>query len=128
ACTTFCPPTCVPVSAAFVSPSLSSSHRYSDLRHLLSFPTRRSSDLHLILRLPTRHRFDDPQVCRISTPGVDVVHLSGMDVPTARSEEHTSELQSRFDLVCRLLLEKKKTSPSALPGALSCTKHAPPQL
>src|SRR5699024_11457840 len=27
---------------------------------------------------------------------------------TARSEEHTSELQSRFDLVCRLLLAKKK--------------------
>src|SRR5699024_11426053 len=27
-----------------------------------------------------------------------------------RSEEHTSELQSRFDLVCRLLLEKKKTN------------------
>src|SRR5699024_12740963 len=29
-------------------------------------------------------------------------------IPSARSEEHTSELQSRFDLVCRLLLEKKK--------------------
>src|SRR5207249_8764186 len=29
---------------------------------------------------------------------------------TPRSEEHTSELQSRFDLVCRLLLEKKKKS------------------
>src|SRR5438105_12722186 len=28
--------------------------------------------------------------------------------PTRRSEEHTSELQSRVDLVCRLLLEKKK--------------------
>src|SRR5206468_7023249 len=28
-----------------------------------------------------------------------------------RSEEHTSELQSRSDLVCRLLLEKKKTQP-----------------
>src|SRR6266704_6277463 len=28
-----------------------------------------------------------------------------------RSEEHTSELQSRFDLVCRLLLEKKKRRP-----------------
>src|SRR5438067_3814443 len=28
-----------------------------------------------------------------------------------RSEEHTSELQSRFDLVCRLLLEKKNTTP-----------------
>src|SRR5699024_11515443 len=27
-----------------------------------------------------------------------------------RSEEHTSELQSRFDLVCRLLLEKKKAA------------------
>src|SRR2546429_9509830 len=29
--------------------------------------------------------------------------------PTPRSEEHTSELQSRLHLVCRLLLEKKKT-------------------
>src|SRR5699024_11616053 len=29
-------------------------------------------------------------------------------VNVSRSEEHTSELQSRFDLVCRLLLEKKK--------------------
>src|SRR5438067_10315241 len=29
-------------------------------------------------------------------------------VVALRSEEHTSELQSRFDLVCRLLLEKKK--------------------
>src|SRR5437868_10082321 len=29
-------------------------------------------------------------------------------IPPTRSEEHTSELQSRFDLVCRLLLEKKK--------------------
>src|SRR5438067_10180949 len=35
------------------------------------------------------------------------VEISGW--PEAdRSEEHTSELQSRFDLVCRLLLEKKK--------------------
>src|SRR5699024_12051304 len=29
---------------------------------------------------------------------------------TTRSEEHTSELQSRFDLVCRLLLEKKNNN------------------
>src|SRR5699024_12046835 len=29
---------------------------------------------------------------------------------SSRSEEHTSELQSRFDLVCRLLLEKKNTN------------------
>src|SRR5699024_11720095 len=33
-----------------------------------------------------------------------------------RSEEHTSELQSRFDLVCRLLLEKKKTKRSECPS------------
>src|SRR6266536_3606748 len=33
--------------------------------------------------------------------------------PKARSEEHTSELQSRVDLVCRLLLEKKKKPPSS---------------
>src|SRR5438067_3699199 len=31
-----------------------------------------------------------------------------LSVIVERSEEHTSELQSRFDLVCRLLLEKKK--------------------
>src|SRR2546421_7917956 len=30
-----------------------------------------------------------------------------------RSEEHTSELQSRSDLVCRLLLEKKKSQPTS---------------
>src|SRR5207249_5469099 len=35
-----------------------------------------------------------------------------------RSEEHTSELQSRFDLVCRLLLEKKK---STLFHSIVCT-------
>src|SRR5437868_11774141 len=33
----------------------------------------------------------------------------GLRIGTGRSEEHTSELQSRFDLVCRLLLEKKKS-------------------
>src|SRR3989442_16032886 len=34
----------------------------------------------------------------------------------SRSEEHTSELQSRPHLVCRLLLEKKKRASSALPA------------
>src|SRR5438067_9134153 len=34
-----------------------------------------------------------------------------MHLDANRSEEHTSELQSRFDLVCRLLLEKKKRYP-----------------
>src|SRR5256885_9382174 len=38
--------------------------------------------------------------------------LRGLDFtkPTARSEEHTSELQSPCNLVCRLLLEKKKNT------------------
>src|SRR5690349_23703367 len=35
-------------------------------------------------------------------------HLPGVKIAVMRSEEHTSELQSRRDLVCRLLLEKKK--------------------
>src|SRR2546426_6584189 len=43
-----------------------------------------------------------------------VVALRGLEAPIAlprvRSEEHTSELQSPCNLVCRLLLEKKKTS------------------
>src|SRR5260370_27832528 len=34
--------------------------------------------------------------------------VAPMDGMTARSEEHTSELQSHLNLVCRLLLEKKK--------------------
>src|SRR5437868_9888366 len=38
-----------------------------------------------------------------------------------RSEEHTSELQSRFDLVCRLLLEKKKRR-----GCAQIPPHRPP--
>src|SRR5205809_2617868 len=39
----------------------------------------------------------------------------------ARSEEHTSELQSRLQLVCRLLLEKKKTRPPV--ASTSSTRH-----
>src|SRR2546422_6372802 len=41
---------------------------------------------------------------------LDPVHLRGLAVDRHRSEEHTSELQSRLHLVCRLLLEKKKRS------------------
>src|SRR5699024_11454553 len=42
--------------------------------------------------------------CEAAGKGVDTDQTAA----TIRSEEHTSELQSRFDLVCRLLLEKKK--------------------
>src|SRR3989449_7459787 len=44
----------------------------------------------------------------------------------ARSEEHTSELQSRLHLVCRLLLEKKKKKREYASGAYpatQCTEH-----
>src|SRR5256884_7295767 len=41
-----------------------------------------------------------------------------------RSEEHTSELQSRLHLVCRLLLEKKKQSSSS-PASASCWTPTP---
>src|SRR5437868_10100564 len=40
-----------------------------------------------------------------------------------RSEEHTSELQSRFDLVCRLLLEKKKKNKRTKKNRRHNTRH-----
>src|SRR2546421_9700328 len=40
--------------------------------------------------------------------GVRLVTIASSRYTDSRSEEHTSELQSRSDLVCRLLLEKKK--------------------
>src|SRR5690349_23707620 len=56
--------------------------------------------------------------CRTSCASVSSALLSAMISLLSvscwpRSEEHTSELQSRRDLVCRLLLEKKKTKGSA---------------
>src|SRR5690606_40654101 len=103
---------------------ISTSSAYAAPRDLHSFPTRRSSDMRIgrhVARLlddtgvdpaapPLRadlgagagaeERFDRPfprGACR------------GIERRAVRSEEHTSELQSRENLVCRLLLEKKKT-------------------
>src|SRR5690606_41398493 len=97
-----------------------------DHRDLLSFPTRRSSDLGLdnsspFLFVPTgvlfgysvcggvarRERFPPRRrslVRRVLPISRAAMSAAGM----GRSEEHTSELQSRENLVCRLLLEKKK--------------------
>src|SRR2546426_9358461 len=51
-------------------------------------------------------------------------------VHEARSEEHTSELQSPCNLVCRLLLEKKKTHSGLAAGvradSISCEHDGPP--
>src|SRR5436305_4804198 len=66
-------------------------------RDLHSFPTRRSSDLFYCFK--GKQNFSGPFRALVA----------------GRSEEHTSELQSRPHLVCRLLLEKKKRAPR-LPG------------
>src|SRR5699024_12883209 len=70
-------------------------------RDLHSFPTRRSSDL--IMAAPSVALVPRTMISP-SPPAPTKVPIA---VPLLRSEEHTSELQSRFDLVCRLLLEKK---------------------
>src|SRR5690606_40006471 len=90
---------------------------------LPSFPTRRSSDLtslmslHMLVQIPlltlagvfieravrARHGTSAGDVAKAECVGWSYNEY-GM-----RSEEHTSELQSRENLVCRLLLEKKKT-------------------
>src|SRR5690606_41892953 len=46
----------------------------------------------------------------------DFLDMARARVPDARSEEHTSELQSRENLVCRLLLEKKKNQVALAEG------------
>src|SRR5205809_2252248 len=83
------------------------------------FPSRRSSDLVWTLqaaRDPATGypRFTDLEsVTSVAALDDSTVELrfTGASVArssSARSEEHTSELQSRLHLVCRLLLEKKK--------------------
>src|SRR6266513_5755888 len=61
--------------------------------------------LHDALPIPGRSSNRPPRSVS-AWPGCGATSSSGRSA--RRSEEHTSELQSRFDLVCRLLLEKKK--------------------
>src|SRR5688572_31601462 len=49
-----------------------------------------------------------PSVRSMRSAGRTRIVTSGRDTLSSRSEEHTSELQSQSNLVCRLLLEKKK--------------------
>src|SRR5437867_8822509 len=70
----------------------------------------------LVLRFPTRaevrvrHAHPDPaaEVLRAAVARRAGLQHAGRLEAVERSEEHTSELQSPYDLVCRLLLEKKK--------------------
>src|SRR5690606_39680062 len=97
-------------------------------RDLLSFPTRRSSDLVSTVgadRLVTGGPYAfvrNPLYWGNVLIGLGYAHAANwwpaylifaslyVYIYSFRSEEHTSELQSRENLVCRLLLEKKKKS------------------
>src|SRR5205085_10377687 len=92
----------------------------------LSFPTRRSSDLRAFLHAFAggAHGFPGDAVRLVDVLGsafpallMDQVEIAQGRLPVrhpleqntlGRSEEYTSELQSQSNLVCRLLLEKKK--------------------
>src|SRR2546429_3033578 len=83
--------------------------------------------------------FRSPHPCSLSTglSGVQRVTSSAEGHPghsgysryppriLCRSEEHTSELQSRLHLVCRLLLEKKKQTSHRHPGCSSRSVSTP---
>src|SRR2546430_13236003 len=58
-----------------------------------------------------------------TSPGRRSLPPAGCTSPALRSEEHTSELQSQSNLVCRLLLEKKKNK--RLQHSLSVTSSRP---
>src|SRR3712207_8053148 len=66
---------------------------------------------------PGRPREIGPRRGRDRPHLLDPAHPTGHPGLPTRSEEHTSELQSRHYLVCRLLLEKKKITPCFLPAA-----------
>src|SRR5437667_6681659 len=82
-----------PRSTLFPYTTLFRSHRFC---HITARPGRH----------PVPRRSHDRQRCGASPTTADG-QLPPVDAGT-RSEEHTSELQSHHDLVCRLLLEKKK--------------------
>src|SRR5690606_40860873 len=100
---------------------------YRAHRDLPSFPTRRSSDLHLRITIGVNPGVNSYSTTVRNNPlesstgatsfkaviGEICISSSRSSLGThesveCRSEEHTSELQSRENLVCRLLLEKKK--------------------
>src|SRR5207248_10513030 len=96
---------------------------YSEPYDLHSFPTRRSSDLRLaavIGLVEPRSLENDAGAGAEESPQLFLAALGALrqhrlghrlefiEGVSTRSEEHTSELQSPYDIVCRLLLEKKK--------------------
>src|SRR5690625_6042779 len=90
---------------------------------LYSFPTRRSSDL--MGWQPVMHFFNSfPREELVAFyNAADIVWVTplrdGLNLVAKRSEEHTSELQSRGHLVCRLLLEQQTPSASMISITIS---------
>src|SRR5438067_7426109 len=72
------------------------------LHDALPISSLRKSGLSRVVRSDTRM-----MTARLTSSSTIPARIS-RGLSRKRSEEHTSELQSRFDLVCRLLLEKKK--------------------
>src|SRR5438552_12749581 len=100
----------------FRTSCLDGSDQTSDLH---SFPTRRSSDLAAPLMAGndvrtmtavTRDMLTNKEVIAVDQDSLGVQGMLVQEPAPDRSEEHTSELQSPDHLVCRLLLEKKKTT------------------
>src|SRR5690554_7481981 len=88
---------------------------YGDHQDLHSFPTRRSSDLTTkdfdqVTHLSVGSSIEVKGILVLTPERSQPFELKALEVNLIgdRSEEHTSELQSRPHLVCRLLLEKKK--------------------
>src|SRR5690349_24044882 len=93
-------------------------------------PTTEIYTLSLHDALPISILEREPKVLNVAPPMERVVRTCLAKDPeqrfqTARSEEHTSELQSRRDLVCRLLLEKKKKGNKESACHTLTSKHRP---
>src|SRR5207249_12224366 len=92
-------------------PTPSTLSPYSTLFRSLTFPSVQESteaarwvaDLEAKRRTRDQSEVPPPDMNRLAT----ATSAPGARRARTRSEEHTSELQSRFDLVCRLLLEQK---------------------
>src|SRR5207249_10222994 len=105
-------------ASSYTPPVTPTSTSYSHHYDIHSFPTRRSSDLSSAAPTTRRNAVGTTLSPRRGTrrPNTDSTATASCEPPRSgcaefpvtvkRSEEHTSELQSRFDVVCRLLLEK----------------------
>src|SRR5699024_12792872 len=106
----FCPCTSVFISDSFLYPPPRSSLHTLSLHDALPISALSFRIPLVLVRTPGPRRLctDQGSRCNHTAELPGRVRPSKGTLATMRSEEHTSELQSRFDLVCRLLLEKKK--------------------